>query len=405
MSCRFPGGVESPEDYWDLLTEGRHFSSGLPTDRGWDLNRLYSADSAAEGTTYVQRGGFLDDVAGFDGAFFGIGPREATAMDPQQRLLLEGAWRALENARIAPRSLQGSRTGVYVGILESHYVRNNGTSDTSGLEGHLSTGLAPSVAAGRISYLLGLNGPAMAVDTACSSSLVATHLAIKALRAGECDVAVAAGVSVMAGPELLIYMARIGALADDGLSRAFADDRRGFAPSEGVGALVLMPLDKAVGDGLPVLAVLRGSAVNEDGASQALSVPHGPAQQELIAEALRDAGLRPQDVDLVEAHGTGTQVGDPIEAASLAATYGAGHSAQTPVWIGSAKSNIGHTQAAAGMAGVIKAVLALRHERMPATLHADKPLASVDWSQGMRLLRRARPWPRGEQPRRAGVLA
>ncbi|MFI6245490.1 SDR family NAD(P)-dependent oxidoreductase [Streptomyces sp. NPDC051016] len=405
MSCRFPGGIQSPDDYWDLLAEERHFSSGLPGDRGWDLDRLYSEDSTAEGTTYVRRGGFLDDAAGFDAAFFGIGPREATAMDPQQRLLLEGVWHALEDARIAPRSLLGSRTGVYVGIFESHYVRSNGTTDTSGLESHLSTGLAPSVAAGRISYLLGLNGPAMAVDTACSSSLVATHLAVKALRAGECDMAVAAGVSVMAGPELLVYMARIGALADDGLSRAFAEERRGFAPAEGVGALVLMPLERAVTEGLPVLALLRGSAVNEDGASQALSVPNGAAQQALIAEALHDAGLRPQDVDLVEAHGTGTQVGDPIEAASLAAAYGAAHQAQAPVWIGSAKSNIGHTQAAAGMAGLIKAVLALRHERMPATLHAQRPLASVDWSQGVRLLHRARPWPRGERPRRAGVLA
>ncbi|WP_319063995.1 SDR family NAD(P)-dependent oxidoreductase [Streptomyces europaeiscabiei] len=405
MSCRFPGGIESPQDYWDLLKEGRHFSSALPADRGWNLNRLYDEDSSVEGTTYVRRGGFLEDAAGFDAAFFGIGPKEATAMDPQQRLLLEGVWHALENARIAPRSLEGSRTGVYVGIFDSNYIRSDGTTDTSGLESHLSTSLAPSVAAGRVSYVLGLNGPAMAVDTACSSSLVATHLAIKALRAGECDAAVAAGVSVMAGPEMLIYMARVGALADDGLSRAFAEGRRGFAPAEGVGALVLMPLARAVAEGRPVLALLRGSAVNEDGASQALSVPDGAAQQALIAEALRDAGLRPQDVDLVEAHGTGTQVGDPIEASSLAATYGVGRRPQDPVWIGSAKSNIGHTQAAAGMAGIIKAVLALRHERMPATLHAQEPLTSVDWSQGMHLLHEARPWPRGERTRRAGVLA
>ncbi|MDO0909337.1 SDR family NAD(P)-dependent oxidoreductase [Streptomyces sp. DT2A-34] len=405
MSCRLPGGLDSPSDYWAMLAEGRSFSCELPQDRGWNPSRLYHPDSSLEGTTYVQRGGFLSDVGDFDAAFFGIGPREALAMDPQQRLLLESCWSAIEDARVAPRSLHGSRTGVYVGIAESGYATCRHTMDLSGAEKYLATGGALSVAAGRISYVLGLHGPAMALDTACSSSLVATHLAMRALRAGECEMALAAGVCVMADPNVLLYLSRLGAPAEDGVSRAFSADARGFGAAEGVAAVLLMPLARALAEGRRVLAVLRGSAVNEDGASQALSVPNGLAQQAVMQAALEDAGLLPEEVDLIEAHGTGTVVGDPIEAASLHAVYGERHRAEAPVWVGSAKSNIGHTQAAAGLTGLIKTVLALRHERMPPTLHIERPLASVDWSAGMRLLQQGRPWPRGETPRRAGVLS
>ncbi|WP_199826177.1 beta-ketoacyl synthase N-terminal-like domain-containing protein, partial [Streptomyces sp. SBT349] len=407
MDCRFPG-ADSPRALWDLLLAGRHVASPLPEDRGWDLARLHHADPDVEGTTYVRRAGFLDDVAGFDAGLFGIGPREASAMDPQQRLLLESAWTSLERARIAPGSLRGSRTGVYVGLCESFYdtlLRQDGR-DASGLESYLLTGTALSVASGRISYVLGLNGPALTVDTACSSGLVALHLAVRALRSGECETAIAAGASVLAAPRMLVRFSRLRAVAADGVSRAFAADAGGFVPAEGVAALTLTTLERARATGRPVLAVIRGSAVNEDGASERLTAPSGPAQRAVVAAALRDARLRPDQVGAVEAHGTGTRTGDPVEASTLHLGYARHHTAEDPLWIGSVKSNIGHTLAASGLAGLIKMVLALHHETLPPTLHAERPTPAVDWSEGtMRLVRRARPWPRGEEPRRAGILS
>ncbi|MGW0572813.1 SDR family NAD(P)-dependent oxidoreductase [Streptomyces tauricus] len=406
MSCRFPGGADTPEGYWRLLDAGRHVSTGLPQDRGWNVSRLYDPDPAVEGTTYVRQGGFLTDVGGFDAAFFGIAPREAAAMDPQQRLLLECGWHALEDARVAPYSLAGSPTGVYVGVTDSGYLGGYSPKDVSGAEGHLATGRPLSAVAGRLSYALGLNGAAMSVDTACSSSLVATHLAMQALRAGECEMALAAGVCVLAGPDELVYLSRLEAMAPDGMSKAFAAGANGFAPAEGVGVLVMMPLGRALAEKRRVLAVLRGSAVNEDGASGGFSAPSGRAQQAVMSAALKDASLLPEQVELVEGHGTGTKVGDPIEADSVQAVYAAARRGpREPVWLGSVKSNIGHTQAAAGIAGLIKVILALQHERMPATLHIDDPHPQVDWSASLRLLREPRAWPRGEQPRRAGVLA
>ncbi|TDV57889.1 type I polyketide synthase [Actinophytocola oryzae] len=405
LDCRFPGGCDSPASYWKFLDEGLSSRAGLPGDRGWDLARLTSHDKGAVGATYVRFGGFLDEIGDFDAGFFGIGPREATAMDPQHRLLLECAWRAVEDSRIAPHTLSGSATGVYVGISTSRYLSRLGRLDAE-MEAYLPTGLSASGAAGRIAYVLGLAGPALSVDTACSSGLTAVHLAVRALRAGECDTAVAAGVCVMAEPDVVVDFARLGAVTSDGRCKSFAADADGFAPAEGVASLVLMPLTLARARGHRVRAVIRGSALNEDGASESFTAPSGQAQRTVIAKALADAGLHAHEVDLVEAHGTGTAVGDPIEAGSLRDAYAAGRSPDSPLWVGSVKSNIGHTQAAAGLAGLVKVVLALEHERMPATLHAARPTTAVDWSDGrMRLLREARPWPRTARPRRAGVCA
>ncbi|MGX2998849.1 SDR family NAD(P)-dependent oxidoreductase [Streptomyces sp. JNUCC 64] len=405
MNCRFPGDCASPGEFWRFLSAGRHFRTGLPRDRGWDMGRLTHPDPAVAGVTRVRQGGFLSGVGDFDAAFFGVGPREATAMDPQQRLLLECAWGAVEDARTAPTALRGSRTGVYVGVSESRYLSRLGDPEAD-LEPYLPTGLSVSAAAGRISYTLGLHGPALSVDTACSSSLAAVHLAVRALRAGECDSALAAGVCVMAEPDVLVYFSRLGAVTADGRCKSFAADADGFAPAEGVAALLLTPLSRARAAGHRVLAVIRGSALNEDGTGEGLTVPNGAAQRAVIADALRDARLHPHQVDLIEAHGTGTPVGDPIEAATLQHAYARGRTPDDPVWIGSVKSNIGHTQAAAGLAGLVKTVLALRHEEMPATLHAERPTPAVDWSAGtLRLLSTARPWPRGDEPRRAGILS
>ncbi|AGM07229.1 type I polyketide synthase [Amycolatopsis keratiniphila] len=407
MDCRFPGGVESVEDYWTLLDSGSHFSAPLPVNRGWDLEWLRDPESSATGDFPIARGGFFDDVSGFDAGFFGMGPREATMMDPQQRLLLESAWRAVESARIPPRSLRGTPTGVYVGISDSNYhAMGEPEHRPGGANADLATGSSISVASGRISYLLDLRGPALSVDTACSSSLVAVHMAVRALRSGECDLAITSGVCVLATPDLLMRYGRAGALTGDGRCKAFAAEADGFAPSEGVVSVVLTPLRRALATGRPVLAVLRGSAVNHDGTGEGLTVPSGPAQRSLIAEALDDAALSPGQVDLVEAHGTGTKVGDPIEARSIQLAYGGSRDPDLPVWIGSGKSNIGHTQQAAGLAGLVKVILSMTKQRMPATLHVGNPTPEVDWSAGnVRLLRDARDWPRGDRVRRAGVLS
>ena len=381
IGCRFPGGVKDAASFWQLLKGKRDAICEVPRDR-WKIDDFYDADGSNPGKMVSRYGGFLEEIDQFDAAFFGIAPREAAMMDPQQRLLVEVVWQALEDAAIAPSSLAGSRTGMYLGMASGDYAQLQlHAEDARLLDVHYASGNAHSVASGRLSYILGLKGPSLTVDTACSSSLVAVHLACQAIRTGDCGMAITGGVNLILAPETTVALSQAHMLAPNGKCKVFDDRADGFTRAEGCGVVILKALGAALKDGDRVLAVIRGTALNQDGASSSLTAPHGPSQEELMRRALIDAGLEASDIGYVEAHGTGTALGDPIELQALGSVYGRSRSGSEPLLVGSLKTNLGHMEAAAGIGGLIKLVLALRHGEVPAHLQFEKPTTHVNWEE------------------------
>lgn len=404
MSCRLPGGVDTPKEFWEFLERGGDGIIDVPTDR-WDANALYDPDPETRGKSYCRKGGFVYPIDLFDAAFFGISPREARALDPAQRLMLETSWEAFERAGYTMDELRGSQTGVFVGIGKGYHEYGLATAGgLSDLDGYYGTGAAGSTMSGRVSYSFGLEGPSMTVDTACSSSLVATHLACNALREGECELALASGVTLMLSPDLHIEFSRLRGMSPDGRCKSFSSTTDGTGWSEGSAVAILKRLSDAERDGDPIHAIIRGTAVNHAGHSASLTTPSGPAQQRVIRQALANSDLEPGDIDYLEAHGTGTKLGDPIEATSLASVFGGQRQGDDPLWVGSVKSNLGHTQAAAGLAGAFKAILGMQNNRIPKTLHVEEPTPSIDWEgEKMALVLEEQPWLPKDAPRRAGV--
>ncbi|EKK3320196.1 polyketide synthase, partial [Salmonella enterica] len=402
IGCRYPGGVQNTADFWQLMKKGEDVIDEVPKER-WDINTLYHPDAGVPGKIASRNGGFLAEIDRFDAGFFGISPREAVSLDPQHRLLLETSWEALEDARIPPEMLFESSTGVFFGVMPQEYAGDTALED---FNGYVKTGSSPSIASGRLSYILGLQGPAISVDTACSSSLVAVHLACQSLCNGETSMVLAGGVTINITPSMYLEFSRLRGLASDGRCKTFSADADGTGWSEGCGVVVLKRLSDAERDGDRIWGVIRGSAVNQDGRSNGLTAPNGPAQEAVVRAALQQAGVKPADVDYVECHGTGTRLGDPIEVQALGAVLGEGRSPDRPVILGSVKSNLGHTQAAAGVAGLIKTVLAMRHQRIPQNLHFTTPNPHIPWQAlPVRVADCPISWPRGDRPRVAGVSA
>ncbi|MBV8587317.1 MAG: acyltransferase domain-containing protein, partial [Verrucomicrobia bacterium] len=403
VGCRFPGGANDPDSFWRLLIEGRDAIVEVPPDR-WDINALYDPNPDASGKMNTRWGGFLDAIDQFDPEFFGISPREAVGMDPQQRVLLEVTWEALENAGLCPDRLAGSQTGVFVGVCNTDYFLKQFETGRDSVDAYVATGNAHSVASGRISYLFGLHGPSLSVDTGCSASLVAVHLACQSLRAGECRVALTGGVNLILMPDTTIVLSKAHMMSPNGRCKAFDASGDGFVRSEGCGMIVLKRLADARADGDQILAVIRGSASNQDGRSNGLTAPNGPSQVAVIREALANGDLQPGDIDYIEAHGTGTSLGDPIEAHALAEVFGPGRSSDCPLRIGSVKTNFGHAESAAGIAGLIKAILAIGHEKIPPSLHLQKLNPHIDWSAlPISVPTTATSWTRRRGQRVAGV--
>ncbi|WP_375496224.1 type I polyketide synthase, partial [uncultured Nostoc sp.] len=403
MGCRFPGGADTPELFWQLLRQGIDAIAEVPPDR-WDVAAYYDPNPEAPGKMSTRYGGFIENLKAFDPQFFGISPREALTLDPQQRLLLEVSWEALENAGLNPQQLVKTQTGVFVGISTNDNYQRLLSQDVTEIDAYLTTGNAHSVAAGRISYILGLTGQSLAVDTACSSSLVATHLACQSLRQRESNLAIVGGVNRLISPEFTINFSQARMLSGDGRCKTFDARANGFVRSEGCGVIILKRLSDAVTDGDNILAVIRASAINQDGHTSGLTVPNGPSQQAVIRQALNNAGIKPDQIGYIEAHGTGTSLGDPIEVTALGAVFGVSHSQQHPLIVGSVKTNIGHLEAAAGIAGLIKSVLQLQHEEIAPHLHLKQPNPYINWAElPIQVPTEIVPWSTGNQPRLAGV--
>ncbi|BAZ29708.1 polyketide synthase [Cylindrospermum sp. NIES-4074] len=403
MGCRFPGGADHPEAFWQILRDELDTITEVPKNR-WDVDAYYDPDPDSLGKMYTRHGGFVNQLYEFDAHFFGIPPREAISLDPQQRLLLEVSWESLENAGLSPERLAGSQTGVFIGICSNDYSQKLLTRDITEIDAYMGTGNAHSVASGRLSYILGLKGPSLAVDTACSSSLVAVHLACQSLRNGECSLALVGGVNRLLSPEFTINFSKAHMLATDGRCKTFDAAADGYVRAEGCGVVILKRLSDALADGDNILAQIRGSAINQDGRSSGLTVPNGPSQQAVIRQALQNGGVEANQVEYIEAHGTGTSLGDPIEIGALEAVFGKIRTQEYPLIVGSVKTNIGHLEGAAGIASLIKVVLALQHEEIPRHLHFQKPNPHINWeSMPIVVPTQRTAWRKGTRQRLAGV--